>query len=174
MMYIKRTHLLLLFFFILSSAVNAAIYKWVDEDGQVHFGNQPPAQSDNKKVKEHTGNSIKAHKDESSPQGERTSSSYRNTQSDKETEVLDCYAAVDNAKSSIKAVLQDGNERYRSGKMSREKYREGAEKIKNGAKSFTLSDCEHSKGKKRKFYSCMTRSQGEVEQALLCVMANPF
>lgn len=167
---IIRTKLSIFLFFIFSSCAYAAIYKWVDEDGQTHFGNQPPAQSDTKKLKENTGNSFKAQRDTGSPGSQSNNSQQRSTQKAEKDNYVDCYAAVDNTKASFKSLREVGREKYRSGKMSYEKYRKGVDNLRKASRSASLSDCEKSTGEKRKFYQCMGKGVGDASQAVLCAL----
>lgn len=166
--------LLFSIFIIFSSVVNAKIYKWVDENGVTHFGNQPPAQTDTKEIKENTGNSIQSEKvNTTSSRSERTSNQNGASKEEK-LEALDCYAAVDNAKSSLKSLRQVGKEKRRRGDMDKEKYEEGVEKLKKASRSISRSDCEKSKGNKRKFYLCMSEGDGEATHAVICIMTHKF
>ncbi|MEJ2141887.1 MAG: DUF4124 domain-containing protein [Gammaproteobacteria bacterium] len=175
MIHIIRTQLFILIFFVFSSCACAAIYKWVDENGQTHFGSQPPAQSDNKKLKEKTGNTIKAERN-TSPSNSRSndSSQQRSAQSDKKDTYVDCYAAVDNTKASFKALREVGREKYRSGELSYEKYRKGVDNLRKASGSASLSDCNKSTGEKRKFYQCMYKGSGDAGNAVLCALLLKF
>ena len=159
--------------FILSGYVNAAIYKWVDENGVTHFGNQPPAQKELNEVKEKSGNNFKAH---SEP---RTRTKTYRFQSGKQKvqqndDYVDCYAAVDNTKSSFKSLREVARDKYKRRNMSYDKYKRGMENLRNAGRSATLSDCEKSKGEKRKFYQCMNRGSGDSYEAVGCALLLKF
>ena len=168
-----KTTLFIISCFVFSSYVNAAIYKWVDENGVTHFGNQPPAQKELNEVKEKSGNNFKAHREP------RTQTKTYRSQSEKQKDQqnddhVDCYAAVDNTKSSFKSLREVAREKYKRSNMSYDKYKKGMENLKKAGRSATLSDCEKSKGKKRKFYQCMNRGSGDGYEAVGCALLLNF
>ena len=164
----KLSLLIVMFFFSIAS-VNAQIYKWVDEDGVTHFGQQPPAQKDTTKIKERKGNSVQSERRTTRSDSYDRSNTSRSSYD--ENKPVDCYLAVDNAKSSTKALRQALRDKYKAGEIDKQKYEKSVEKYERMKSTINLKSCEHAKGADKKFYSCMSQAGGDATSSVFCILS---
>ncbi len=128
---IPLTHLITLFMFLFlgSTSCFAGIYKWVDKDGTVHYGQQRPQNTPSKsmKIQQYSPNGISNRKLTEQKQDNNKTGEAKEPKKKKETraEKKRRLAACDQARRNLSAMKsigrirsrdKDGNTRYLSQK----------------------------------------------------------
>ena len=147
------------------------VYKWVDAQGQTHYGSQlPPQQAD--------ASQLKVSPNGSSGAGAGRFGEQRNTDGTKKLpkeaqelvdgltkglkkvdgkEVpLNCALALDNIRSQIETMLENGQKNLKSGYITQAQHDGTAGGLKNLRTKASVSDCKAATGRSRDMYQCMT------------------
>lgn len=147
------------------------VYKWVDAQGQTHYGSQlPPQQAD--------ASQIKVSPNGSSGAGAGRFGEQRNADGTKKLpkeaqelvdalakgvkkvdgkEVpLNCALAVDNIRSQIETMLDNGQKNLKGGYITQVQHDATAGGLKNLRSKASVSDCKAATGRSRDMYQCMT------------------
>ena len=170
---------------VMASATQAqGVYKWVDADGKVHYGSQPPAtEKGPEPVKMHnnnsgfggnnnTGSSDSAAKTQYNADGtkkipkgveELRDGLVKGLQKvDPKTEALSCVKAVDNVRYQLDLMLEVGQRNTKDGYITQAEFDATAAKLRQAKSEISLTDCDGATGNKRAFYQCMSSSRNHV------------
>ena len=150
------------------------VYKWVDAQGQTHYGSQPPPQqADASQVKVSPNGSSGAGAgrfgegpEARNPDGTRKLPKGAQEMADglaqglrkvdgKEV-ALNCALAVDNVRSQIETMLDNGHKNLKSGYITQAQHDATAGGLKNLRSQASVSDCKAATGRARDMYQCMT------------------
>ncbi|KGH26594.1 MULTISPECIES: DUF4124 domain-containing protein [Comamonas] len=150
------------------------VYKWVDAQGQTHYGSQlPPQQADASQVKVSPNGSSGAGAgrfgegaEARNPDGTRKLPKGAQEMADglaqglrkvdgKEV-ALNCALAVDNIRSQIETMLENGQKNLRGGYITQAQYDSSAGNFVKLRSQATVSDCKAATGRSRDMYQCMS------------------
>ncbi len=158
----------------LAWAVAAAaqpVYKWVDGEGRTHYGSQRPLdQGDAAQLKVSPNGSSGAGAgrfgEERNPDGTKKLPRQAREMADglaqglrkvdpKEVP-LDCAVAVDNIRSQIDTMVENGQKNLKGGYITQAQFDSTAGKVSQIKAQATVGDCQSSSGRSRAMYQCMT------------------
>ena len=147
------------------------VYNWVDAQGQTHYGSQlPPQQADASQVKVSPNSSSGAGAgrfgEQRNPDGTRKLPKDAQEMADglaqglrkvdgKEV-ALNCALAVDNIRSQIETMLENGQKNLRGGYITQAQYDSSAGNFVKLRSQATVGDCKAATGRARDMYQCMT------------------
>lgn len=147
------------------------VYKWVDAQGQTHYGSQlPPQQADASQVKVSPNSSSGAGAgrfgEQRNPDGTRKLPKDAQEMADglaqglrkvdgKEV-ALNCALAVDNIRSQIETMLDNGRKNLKGGYITQAQYDSTTGHFVKLRSQATVSDCKAATGRSRDMYQCMT------------------
>lgn len=139
----------------------AQIYKWVDANGQHHFGTQPPSsEPDHQAVKLHQTNQS----DSTPPQLQsQTSDSAAASGEDEATrqEGKMCRQAVQwTHAEDIPNLLASGEQRLKAGQIDRKQHEQALKDLEEVKTHITLPKCLISKGEDREKFECLAKGLG--------------
>ncbi|MES2948878.1 MAG: DUF4124 domain-containing protein [Pseudomonadota bacterium] len=163
---------------VVSDSQAQGVYKWVDADGKVHYGSQPPATTSDKgaeplKMQSHSGFGGN-NNPSSQPNTDGTKKIPKEVEDmrdglvkglkklDPKSEPLSCATAVDNVRSQVDTMLEVGQRNTKDGYISQAEFDATATKLRQAKSESTLGDCEGSSGSKRAFYQCMSSNHNHV------------
>ncbi len=168
---------------LVSAAQAQGVYKWVDANGKVHYGSQPPAtEKAPEPVKMHNSNSgFGGNNNLSDAASSKTQYNADGTkklpkgvedmrdglvkglqQVDPKTEALSCVKAVDNVRYQLDLMLEVGQRNTKDGYITQTEYDATAAKLRQAKSEVSLTDCDGATGNKRAFYQCMSSSRNHV------------
>ncbi|MNZ97916.1 hypothetical protein D3C78_1171810 [compost metagenome] len=139
----------------------AQIYKWVDANGQPHFGTQPPSsEPDHQAVKLHQINQS----DSKLPQLQsQTSDSAAPSDEEELTrqEGKMCRQAVQwTHEEDIPNLIASGEERLKAGQIDRKQHEQALKDLEGVKTHITLPKCLISKGEDREKFECLAKGLG--------------
>ena len=168
----------------LASAVSAqGVYKWVDANGKVHYGSQPPAaEKGPEPVKMHSSSGFGGNNNSSSndaaaktqynadgtkkiPKGveDMRDGLVKGLQKvDPKTEALSCVTAVENVRYQLDLMVEVGQRNTKDGYITQAEYDTTAAKLRQAKSEVSLTDCDGATGNKRAFYQCMSSNRNHV------------
>lgn len=170
---------------VLATAAQAqGVYKWVDANGKVNYGSQPPAtEKGPEPVKMHNSNSGFGGNNNTSSGDSSTKTHYNADgtkkipkgveemrdglvkglqQVDPKTEALSCVKAVDNLRYQLDLMLEVGQRNTKDGYITQAEFDATAAKLRQAKSEISLTDCDGATGNKRAFYQCMSSSRNHV------------
>lgn len=170
-----------------STATAQGVYKWVDANGKVHYGSQPPAtEKATEPVKMHSASGFGGNNNPSDSSSSSKSSQQQQYNADgtkkipkgvedmrdglvkglqkvdSNTEPLSCVKAVDNVRYQIDLMLEVGQKNTKDGYITQAEYDATAAKLRQAKSEISLTDCDGATGNKRAFYQCMSSSRNHV------------
>lgn len=153
------------------------VYKWVDAEGRTHYGSQPPNGQDN--IGE-----VKVSPNSSSGAGGGRFGEERNADGTKKLppqvremvdgvakglskvdakEVpLNCAAAVDNIRSQVDTMVENGQKNVRGGYITQAQFDATAGKFRAARTHATVADCQAATGRSKAMYQCMSNSYNHL------------
>ena len=147
------------------------VYKWVDANGKVHYGSQPPAtEKGPEPVKMHNSNSgfggnnnaDGTKKIPKEVEGMRDGLVKGLSKVDPKTEALSCVTAVANVRDQLDTMIEVGQRNTKDGYIAQAEYDATAAKLRQAKSEVSLLDCDGSTGNKRAFYQCMSSSRNHI------------
>jgi len=146
--------------------LQAQVYTWVDENGQKHFGNQPPATQPVQEVNVRHG-----YVSDGPPPapavtaGETTpTSGAESAASEPADTVMDerkmCSEAIRWTGIDLPNLKEIAGERKAEGRLTREQYDKVIKGLDEGKRELTVSNCLASKGQDRERYECLSKGLG--------------
>lgn len=164
------------------------VFKWVDADGKVHYGSQPPPEqkaTEPVKIRSETsfgGNNYgPSAKSEYNADGTKKIpkevEEFRDgaikslKKVDSKKEGLSCATAVENVQSQFDSMIEVGQRNTKDGYISASEYEATAAKLRKAKSETTLGECESSTGNKRAFFQCMSSDRNHI---LGCSTQHPF
>lgn len=148
-----------------------SVYKWVDAQGQTHYSSQlPPQQAESSQLRVSSGGSLGTKPgrvdDQRNPDGTKKLPKGAQDMADglveglkkvdDKTVPLNCALAVDNIRSQIETMLENGQKNLKGGYVTQAQYDSTAANFKNLRYQATVSDCKAATGRSRDMYQCMT------------------
>ena len=165
-------------------ATAQGVFKWVDADGKVHYGQQPPsAEKGPEPVKLHSASGFGGNNNpsEAGSSGGKVQYNADGTKKipkevlemrdglvkglqkvDPKTEPLSCATAVDNVRSQFDTMIEVGQRNTKDGYITQAEFEATAAKLRKAKSETTLGDCESASGNKRAFYQCMSSDRNHV------------
>lgn len=163
-------------------AAAQGVYKWVDANGKVHYGSQPPAtEKGPEPVKLHGASSFGGNNNDAPTPSKSPRYNADGTKKipkgveelgdgfvkgmqkvDPKTTPLSCVTAVDNVRYQLDQMLEVGQRNTNDGYMTQADYDATATKLRQAKSDVTLTDCDGATGSKRAFYQCMSSSRNHV------------
>lgn len=141
----------------------AQIYKWVDANGQTHFGTQPPSS-------EPAHQAVKLHQTNQSdsklpPLQNQTGDSASTAPPDEEETTRQegkmCRQAVQwTHEEDIPNLIASGEERLKAGQIDRKQHEQALKDLEGVKTHITLPKCLVSKGEDRKRFECLAKGLG--------------
>ena len=157
-----------------------SVYKWVDAQGQTHYGSQlPPQQVDSSQLKVSPNGSSGAgagrfgeSRDARNADGTKKLPKGAQDMADglvaglKKVDgkdvPLNCALAVDNVRSQIETMLDNGHKNLKSGYITQAQHDATAGGLKNLRSQASVSDCKAATGRARDMYQCMTSTHNHL------------
>nr|WP_315489451.1 DUF4124 domain-containing protein [uncultured Rhodoferax sp.] len=175
------------FLLVLATTAQAqGVYKWVDANGKVHYGSQPPAaEKGPEPVKLHNNNSgFGGNNNSNNAAGDSAAKTQYNADGtkkipkgveelrdglvkglqkvDPKTEALSCVKAVDNVRYQLDLMIEVGQRNTKDGYITQAEYDTTAAKLRQAKSEISLTDCDGATGNKRAFYQCMSNDRNHV------------
>jgi hypothetical protein len=166
---------------LLADACSAqGVYKWVDAQGQTHYGAQPPAEaSSSESVKIHSpsrfgGNNSRAPRPSVEFNADGTKKIPKAVQElgdglikglqkvSPSNVPLDCNRAVANIQEQADAMLAVGEKNVKDGYMHQSEYDNVAARIRQARGEASVGECLLASGNKQRFYKCMSNDRNHV------------
>ncbi|MES2584934.1 MAG: DUF4124 domain-containing protein [Pseudomonadota bacterium] len=158
------------------------VYKWVDANGKVHYGSQPPAaEKGPEPVKMHSSSGFGGNNNSGSGAAAKPQYNADGTkkipkgvedmrdglvkglqQVDPKTEALSCVKAVENVRYQLDLMIEVGQRNTKDGYITQAEYDTTAAKLRQAKSEISLTDCDGATGTKRAFYQCMSSSRNHV------------
>jgi hypothetical protein len=185
--WVPTTALAVALLLALATAAHAqGVYKWVDANGKVHYGSQPPVtEKGPEPVKMHNSNSgFGGNNNNNNSSGDNTSKPQYNADGtkkipkgveelrdglakglskvDPKTEALSCVKAVDNVRYQLDLMLEVGQRNTKDGYITQAEFDTTAAKVRQARSEISLMDCDGATGNKRAFYQCMSNNRNHV------------
>lgn len=160
---------LLIFALTLSMPAQAQVYKWVDANGQTHFGNQPPTPEqpvEAVKIRpgyEGTPQPRKANdpiSDSAIASSTETTSSPDAQEEKPQSEQEMCSEAMRWTSIDISNLKEIAQQRLKDDEITRDQHTQALEALNQADDALSLSDCMGSEGEKREFYDCLSGGAG--------------
>lgn len=146
-----------------SAAAAQTVHKWVDEQGRVHYGSQPPAsaRTEQVKVQPNGGGSPGARRApaEVKAMEQGLAQGFAKTQAGA---ALSCDKAVSSVREQLDTMLEVGQKNHRDGYLSAAEFEGTAAKIRETKAKISLGDCQAASGVKKDFYACMSHSSNHL------------
>ncbi|RGE46002.1 DUF4124 domain-containing protein [Comamonas testosteroni] len=151
-----------------------SVYKWVDAQGQTHYSSQlPPQQAESSQLKVSPNGSSGAgagrfgeSRELRNPDGTKKLPKGAQEMADglvnslkkvdDKSVPLNCALAVDNIRSQIETMLENGQKNLKGGYITQAQYDSSVGHFKNLRYQATVSDCKAATGRSRDMYQCMT------------------
>ena len=156
---------------ILSSWALADVYKWVDEKGVTHYGNQKPPEAKAEQVKV-SGGGVSSDEnpdpmDQLDPEArEMAEAMKKELLKDHGNGALNCAAAISNAIGQMDNHLSQAKRNLDGGYITQDQYSQVNSEFNLLKSRISVSACDASSGAKREFYQCMSNSMNSV---IMCV-----
>lgn len=148
---------------MLGAAAAQTVHKWVDEQGRVHYGSQPPAsaRAEQVKVQPNGGGSPGTRRVPSEVQAlqQGIAQGLSRTQSGAP---LSCEKAVSNLQGQMDTMLEVGQKNVQDGYVNAGEFAAKAAKIRESKAKVSVSDCRSASGVKKDFYTCMSHSSNHL------------
>lgn len=144
-----------LIFLCVNTQAMAEIYKWVDERGVTHFGQNSPENVEAEKLNINIG--IKRYSDSLKPESNPT-------QAGGEQVTFSCRDAVNNAKRSIDNLMTVAKLNLKDGHINQPTMDMKTAKMKKLDGGLSINDCQSAQGARLEFYYCMSQGLKTVEQ----------
>ena len=144
--------------------LQAQIYTWVDENGQKHFGSQPPTPVQPvETVKIRQGyNSDGQQPTVVEPEAGASSDGTTDVAADEKTPSQRemCGEAIRWTGIDLPNLKEIAGERKQAGKISADQHKQVLEALGEAKKHITMQNCMTSKGKDRERFECLSRGAG--------------
>lgn len=155
--------LLPLLFLTCALPLQAQVYTWVDENGQKHFGNQPPATQPVQEVNVRQGyvsdgpppTPVSSGESTSSTSGGKEQAEAGNDDEKMCKEAIRWTTDVD-----LPNLKEIAAERKQRGDLSSADYAKAIKGLDKAKSELTLRNCLASKGKEREQYKCLSGGAG--------------
>lgn len=146
---------------IATSTAQAQVYKWVDANGQTHFGNAPstpeqPVEPINVRLGYEGAKPDSSAETDSADSIGDDSETPKTAQSQKQM----CNEAMRWTRIDIPNLKEIAEQRLKEQKITREQYRESTRALDQVDSSITMTDCVTSKGSSLERYQCLSRGAG--------------
>jgi hypothetical protein len=139
--------------------LQAQVYTWVDENGQKHFGNQPPATQPIKEVKINQG--YVSDGPPPTPVGSTSDSSMAGSSAAAgSADEKMCSEAIRWTGIDLPNLKDIARERKQQGKLTTDQYNQAVQGLDKAKSEITLKDCLASTGKEREQYKCLSGGAG--------------
>lgn len=153
---------LLTFLIIFSLPAYADVYKWVDENGGIHFGSKPPVVGSEKMSPGANGRyePVKAIPDEASEMISGMKA-FMMTDHGDETEA-NCPDAVKFITTDIEIMSTNLQKNFQAGYVTESRYMEVMSELNKLGSKVSLADCQGATGNYLGFYQCMSGGHNMV------------
>jgi hypothetical protein len=138
---------------VLQGTVNAKIYRWTDEKGGTHFGQQLPAGHKDLRAANTVPNAVKR-------------DPLPVTDSNTNSVSLNCDQAVTNGRYSLTQMRKASKENFMRGTINKHTLTESTERVDFFMNKLTVEQCELSTGFDQAFYTCVENYKNHI---LYCV-----
>ncbi len=140
--------------------VNAKIYRWTDENGVIHYGQQPPSLNQTDLVNPLTSSLTAA---EPETKEDKLASSKTSEQAIIETKAkernrtpINCSESVKYTQDSLNLLIANGKKSYNNGFIEKAEYEQAETLFSELKLTFSLAKCDNASGKERDFYLCVS------------------
>ncbi|MBD9582176.1 DUF4124 domain-containing protein [Delftia sp. K82] len=159
------------------TAAAQPVYKWVDAEGRTHYGSQLPTdQADAGQIKVSPNGSSGAGSgrfgEERNPDGtKKLPKQVREmadgvakglSKVDSKEVPLNCAAAVDNIRSQVDTMVENGQKNVKGGYITQAQFDATAGKFREARTHATVADCQASTGRSKAMYQCMSNSYNHL------------
>ncbi len=172
-----------LVFSLAPAATAQGVFKWVDANGKVHYGSQPPASEAGAAPVKIQNNSTFGGNNNDSYTGsakrqqynadgtkkiDKDTAEFRDAMidslknSNKGAAPLSCSAAMRNVESELTTWLEGGERNLKGGYITQAQFDDATAKVNRLKAALSESDCHSSTDAKRAFYQCMSSSKNSV------------
>lgn len=127
---------LLLMLLLVAGTAHAAVYKWTDEHGNVHFSDTPPPKAAREKVDVRTGNTMAAPQSASASDGDSlTGNKPHEDESGGGNRTLECAQAISKLERFLPEMTRMVQEKEGGDEAKRQKALEGLTELRNDLRS---------------------------------------
>ena len=167
----------------LGAAAHAEIFKWVDKDGNVHYSDQPPPAQKSEEITRVTMDKVdteaqlaaaesqRAMAQRIAPRESNEEPATRDAPATSSASSLDCGKAISNAKDWLDSMRDVGRVNVKSGHLAESEYQKALVGIEKLRRRLSVSECNSSSGKVRKFYQCSANINNHVAK---CASENDY
>lgn len=146
-----------------------SVYKWVDAQGKVNYGEQPPpSQAESKEVKLYANSSTEGEGAPAKKKIPKETQEFADAAAKELGKVkpssapLSCANAVSNIVSQVDTMLEVGKKNVKGGYIDSAEYEKGAAKLRAARSEVSVADCQSATGNKKSFYKCMSSDMNHV------------
>ena len=148
---------------MLGVAAAQTVHKWVDEQGRVHYGSQPPASAQTETIKGlPNGDGAGAGAPRRVINEVRAKERLQELAKIQTGAPLSCEKAGARLHSQMDTMLEVSQKNFRDGFVTAADYEPKAAKIRETKTKVSVSDCESAVGVKKDFYTCMSHSSNHL------------
>lgn len=148
---------------ILSSWALADVYKWVDENGVTHYGNQKPPEAKAEQVKVSGGVSSNENPDpldQLDPEArEMAEAMKKELLKDHGNGELNCSKAMTNATEQIDIYVAQAKRNLDGGYINQAQYNQVDTEFRKLKSKISVSRCQSASGVEKDFYLCMSNDR---------------
>lgn len=158
----------------LCCSVNAAVYKWVDKDGKVHYSQMAPLDANtgvetfNDPSKEGGTDTVVTRLPPGGSKFSPTNEELLATIADMninlayDNQPLNCGKAVSNVTSGLSKVNEAAQKSFKDGNITDIELEKVQKMVRTMRRNVSVKDCQNSVIKHRAFYTCMSSSYSHV------------
>jgi Domain of unknown function (DUF4124) len=136
------------------------VYKWKDEQGNVHFSERPPVKkAESVEVKNYGKQNASIDKDVEELKNAMTNEIKKVDETDN---VLNCSVALDNAQWQFQTMLDQGKRNLNNGSINQDQFGQVTAVVNKLKSEISYSDCQSAAGIKKSFYECMSNKNNHL------------
>ncbi|MBK8188417.1 MAG: DUF4124 domain-containing protein [Cellvibrio sp.] len=157
----------ILFLILISFTTNADVYKWVDEKGVTHYGNQKPPEAKAEQVKVSGGgggNSSNSDPLDQLDPAERVLAEAMKKEllKDHGNGELDCSKAMSNTTEQVDTYVAQAKRNLNGGHINQSQYNQVETEFRKLKSKISVSRCQSASGTEKDFYLCMSNDNNSA------------
>lgn len=148
----------------ISNTHAADVYKWIDDQGKVHYSAQPPKEKPQTvEVKKYGGASPSTYKMSEEDRKEWADAYTKELSKVDETKTpLNCSTAITNANEQFDTLFVQGKRNLDNGSITQAQYDKAVGALRKARQEVSFSRCQAATGVERAFYECMTNGNNHL------------
>lgn len=151
--------------------VNAEIYRWTDENGVIHYGQQPPSLNESEIVDPLTNSRINAlqvdKKERKEPVKDQTQTSKEITLlAQANSSKINCNKSVEYAQETLNRLIEKEKKSFNNGFIDQSELEKTTFRFSALKSTFTLTTCEGASGEVKDFFICISNYKNHFRHCL--------